>query len=168
MLYAYAAIMALLNVAWLFCTLAGLPGNWLMIGMALLLMWISGGEAFNWWTIVAVVGVAAVGEVIELIAGASGSRKSGGTHWGAIGALGGGIVGAIVGTGFFPLVGTVIGAVAGAFAGAAALEMASGRPHAEALRSGRGAAVGHFVGTMTKFALGCVVWLVLTIGAFNN
>ncbi len=167
MLYVYASAMVLLNLLWLFCTLAGLPGNWLMIGMALLMMWVTEVDAFSWYTIGAVVIVAGIGEAIELIAGASGSKKAGGTHWGAIGALGGGIAGAIIGTGVLPLIGTIIGAVVGAFVGATALEMVSGRPQADAFRSGRGAAVGHFIGTMTKFALGCIIWLVLAIGAFR-
>jgi len=169
MFYVYAGSMVLLNVLWLFCTLAGLPGNWMMIGMALLLMWVTDGAAFSWWTIGAVIGIAGIGEVIELIAGASGSKKAGGTRWGAVGALGGGILGAIFGTVLIPVpvIGTIAGAVIGAFSGSTALELASGRPHAEALRSGRGAAVGHFIGTMSKFALGCIVWLTLAIGAFN-
>jgi uncharacterized protein YqgC (DUF456 family) len=169
MFYVYASSMVVLNVAWLFCTLMGLPGNWLMIGTALLLMWITDSAALSWWTIGAVIGVAVVGEIIELIAGASGSKKAGGTRWGAAGALGGGIGGALFGTVLIPVpvIGTIAGAVIGAFAGSAALELMSGRPHAQALRAGRGAAVGHFIGTMTKFSLGCVIWLVLAIGAFN-
>lgn len=172
MFYVYATLLALLNLACLSLTLAGLPGIWLMIGLSLLVAWLtpqSSRIGFEWPTLVTVLVIAAIAEIVELLAGATGSKKSGGSHWGAIGALFGGMAGAILGTFLIPVpvIGTIAGAVGGAFAGAVILELASGKPHGVALRSGKGAAIGHFIGIMTKFSLGCLVWLILAIAAFR-
>lgn len=168
MVYLWAGGLTLINLAWLVLTLLGLPGNWLMIITAALVAWWVDDPMIGRWVFVAVVGMAAMGELVELLAGAIGSKRSGGTRWGAMGALLGGIAGALAGTLLIPIpvVGTILGAAGGAFAGATALELASGRARAEAVRAGRGAAIGHVTGNLTKFALGCAIWLTLTIAAF--
>jgi hypothetical protein len=75
---------------------------------------------------------------------------------------GGGLCGAIVGTIFIPIpvVATIGGAVLGAFSGATLMEMISGKDR-------EGAALGHVTGNLTKFGLGCVIWLIITIGVYN-
>lgn len=173
MFYVYTSLLIVLNLACLSLTLAGLPGIWLMIGVSLLFAWLTPSSrpiAFDTSTLIAVVVIAAIAEVIELLAGATGSKRLGGSRWGAVGALLGGIAGALVGTFVIPIpvIGTIAGAVGGAFAGATTLELISGRPHGQAIRSGGGAAVGHFVGIMAKFSLGTLVWLILTVAAFRG
>jgi hypothetical protein len=169
MTYAWAALVPVLNVLWLALTLLGLPGNWLMVATAGLIAWLTPGPpSYHWATLALVIALAAIGELIELLAGAAGSKTAGGTRRGAVGALLGGIVGGILGTFVLPvpLLGTVLGAAIGAFAGASLGEMTGSKSAREALRSGRGAAIGHVTGVASKFVLGCGVWLLLAIGAF--
>jgi len=168
MLYLWATGLTLVNLAWLAMTLLGLPGNWLMIITAALVVWWVEAPMIGRWAFAAVIAMAVAGELIELLAGAIGSKRGGGTRWGAIGALIGGIAGALAGTLLIPipLVGTILGAAGGAFTGATALELTSGRTRGEAVRAGRGAAIGHVTGNLTKFALGCAIWLTLAIAAF--
>ena len=169
MFYVYASLMVLLNVVWLLISLIGVPGNWLMIGAAAGLTWLYHGEraVFHTYTFVAVVAMAVVGEIVELAAGAVGARKFGGTAWSSVGALFGGVLGAIVGSILLPVIGTIGGAAIGAFSGAAGMEMASGRTRDESVRAGKGAALGHVTGNLSKFALGCLIWLTLAVAVFN-
>lgn len=173
MFYVYATLMVLLNGVWLLISLAGLPGNWLMIGSATLLWYVYRGDrdVFHWGTFVAVIAIAAVGEIIELCAGAMGARKFGGTWYGSVGALAGGLIGAVAGTiflAFIPIIGTIAGAVGGAFLGATTMEMLSGRQRDESIKAGQGAALGHVTGNLTKFGLGCFIWVILAIAVFNQ
>jgi len=164
----WATAMAIANLFWLALTLLGLPGNWLMIvTAAAITAWVDppfvGKRAF-----IAAVLLAGLGEVVELLAGALGSKIGGGGKWSSLGALAGGVSGAILGTVLIPLpvVGTILGAAIGAFVGSAGVELYSGRTRGEALRAGRGAAIGHVTGNVSKVGLGCVVWVVLTAAAF--
>lgn len=159
----------LLNLLWLLLNLVGLPGNWLMLATAVAATWWL-GLPINRWTLIAVFAIAVIGEIIEFIAGAAGSRKYGGTWKGSLGALAGGIAGAVVGTVVLPLpvIGTLAGAAVGAFIGATAVEISLGRPRAEAIRAGQGAALGRIMGTVVKFSLGIVMWLALTADTFIN
>lgn len=172
MLYLYAVILMLLNLVWLAVTAVGLPGNWLMIGSALLMVWLYDGKVFNAWTLIAVVAIALVGEVIEFLAGALGSKKAGGSVWGSAAATIGGIGGAIIGTIILgavavpPPISTLIGAVAGAFGASAIVEMMIGREKDHAIKVGQGAAIGHVTGVLVKFGLGCLIWLILTVASF--
>jgi len=169
MLYLYAGLMVLLNSAWLVLGLLGLPGNWLMLGTALLLSWWTAGQdLFHPLTLVTAALLALAGEVIELAAGAMGAKKFGGTKRAAIGALLGAFIGAILGTFLIPVpvVGTIAGATAGAFFAATALEMTGGRGGRASVRAGRGAALGQITGNLTKFAIGCLIWSLLAVAAF--
>lgn len=169
MTYVAAALLVVVNVAWLFLTLLGLPGNWLMIATAALAEWALEPQLFARNTFIAVIAIAVLGELIELFAGAIGSKRGGASALGSLGALVGGILGAILGTGLIPIpvIGTILGAALGAFAGSALLERARGRSPEDAARAGRGAAIGHVMGNITKFALGCTIWVTLAVAAFT-
>ena len=160
--------LALLNLFWLLLVLVGLPGTWLIVASCALVDWWVDAELFSAPVLIAAVGLAALGELVELVAGSAGARKAGGGRRGAWGALGGGIVGAILGTFFIPvpLFGSLIGAGIGAFAAASFLEHDGGQDMATSLRIGRGAAWGQFLGTFAKLLVGILVWLVVTIASF--
>ena len=165
--FLWAVVMAIVNLVWLALTLLGLPGNWLMIVTAALVTWWVDPPLIGKGVFIAVVLLAGVGEIVEFCAGALGSRLGGGGKWASLAALIGGIAGAILGTVFIPIpvIGTILGAAIGAFAGSAGVELYAGRSRGEAFRAGRGAAIGHVTGNASKFALGCVVWVVLTAAA---
>jgi uncharacterized protein YqgC (DUF456 family) len=166
MVYLWASLYVLMNVAWLGLSLLSLPGNWLMIICAFLLDWATADDMFSLWTLGAALVIALIGEIIEFIAGARGAAKAGGTRWGAVGAIVGGITGAIVGSAILLVIGTLIGAAIGAFAGATLFEMMGGKRRPDAMKAGQGAAVGQVTGMITKFGLGCIIFLILGIAAF--
>ncbi|MFT4649460.1 MAG: hypothetical protein ACI87O_001826 [Planctomycetota bacterium] len=160
--------LALVNAFWLVLVLVGLPGTWLIVASCALVDWWTDKELFSTPTLLAAVALAALGEVVELMAGSAGARKAGGGRRGSWGALGGGIAGAILGTFFIPipLFGSLIGAGIGAFAAASFLEHDGGKDMSTALRIGRGAAWGQFLGTFAKLLVGISVWLLVSIASF--
>jgi len=56
--------------------------------------------------------------------------------------------------------------VAGAFAGAALMEVLTGKQIGVSLKSGQGAAVGRFWGTVSKLAVGVAIYILLAAAAF--
>jgi uncharacterized protein YqgC (DUF456 family) len=165
--YLCAAILVLINTIWLALDVLGLPGNWLMVAGTLLLAWLEPGM-FSVWTLVAIVILAAAGEVLELLSGAWGARKGGAGRRGSAGALVGGVIGAIVGTFWIPVpvLGSLVGACAGACLGAWFLELRGGRDFGASFRAGVGAGVGRALGTVIKLAVGILLWLIIAIAAF--
>jgi uncharacterized protein YqgC (DUF456 family) len=167
--YLLAAALAFVNLLWLFTTVLGLPGNWLMVLTTALVAWWQWEAAmFSPWTLLAVILLATGGELVDVVAGAVMAKRAGGTGRGALGAILGGVAGGLVGTAMLPvpLFGTILGVCAGAFIGAAVLEAASGQPIALSLRSGRGAAVGYGLGYLAKLGIGAVIWATVAVAAF--
>jgi uncharacterized protein YqgC (DUF456 family) len=169
MMYLWATILVIVNAVWLFLNLFGLPGNWLMLGSTVLVAWLYWDRGMiGRWTLLILLALATAGEVLEFVAGAVGTRKAGGSRSGAFGALLGGLIGAATGTFVIPVpvLGSLIGASAGAFCGALALELAGGSELEPAVRSGVGAGVGRFFGTMVKLVVGVGIWVVAAVAAF--
>lgn len=168
MIYLYATILTLLNLAFWFGILFGLPGAWLMILGALALEWWTPGEMiFGWPVLTAAVGLATLGEILEFTLGAAGTRQAGGSKRAAMLAIVGGIVGAILGTAIpVPVLGTLAGACIGAFAGSLFGDLWAGRPVFHSVRAGRGAAVGRFWGTVAKMWTGGIVVVLLAVTAY--
>jgi uncharacterized protein YqgC (DUF456 family) len=165
--YLWASLLVLTNALWLALDLLGLPGNWLMVAGTLLVAWLEPGM-FSIWTLVAIVILAAAGEVLELLSGVLGARQDGAGRRGSAGALAGGLLGATVGTVWIPVpvLGSLIGACAGACLGAWILERRGGRDFGASLRAGVGAGVGRALGTVIKLAVGILLWLTIAIAAF--
>jgi hypothetical protein len=172
-----ALLFSLLGLGCLLLVVIGLPGTWVLIGLAVVVElldrhYLEGAnpETFGWWAIGACVALAVVGEILETGAGAAGTRAGGGSRRGMVGAMIGGIVGAIVFTPLIPIpvVGTLIGALLGTFIGAVIAE----RSHEEApdtqatLKAAGGATVGRLAGTMGKALIATTVWVVLSATAF--
>jgi uncharacterized protein YqgC (DUF456 family) len=170
-----AAFLALLSAGCVFLVILGLPGTWLMAALAGL---------FAWWqwdagrspadqflglpALIMILALAVIGEIWEFAAGAAGAKRAGASLWGAIGALVGAIFGGVAGTFVIPIpvVGSLIGACGGAALGAWMCELAIGRTHDQAVRSGVGAGVGRLKGTLAKLAIAIVMWLVIAVAAF--
>lgn len=167
MIYLYAAILTVANLAWLSTILFGLPGTWLMLLSALALDWLQPGPPlFGTSTLLACAALALAGEVAEFLLGAAGARKAGGSRRGAALAIVGGIAGAVLGTAIpIPVIGTLAGACLGAFAGSIAGDVAAGKTVDASMKAGRGAAVGRFWGTVAKMLVGATLLLTLAIAA---
>jgi uncharacterized protein len=168
MVYLYAVVLTLLNVLFWVGILFNLPGTWLMILVpALLEWWYPGHFMFSWTVLFVAAGLAVLGEVLEFVLGAAGSRHAGGSKRAAALAIIGSLIGGIAGTALpVPLLGTLIGACLGAFAGSLLGDLWAGRPLFRSFEAGWGAAVGRFWGTVSKLAVGAIIVVVLAIAAF--
>jgi uncharacterized protein YqgC (DUF456 family) len=173
--YLWAIVLCLVNAAWFVTIVAGFPGTWLMVGSTVFVAWWwRGGTAsgqpgmFSIWTLVAITAIAAAAELAEFLAGVAGSRRAGGTRWGALGALLGGLAGAIVATPLIPLplLGSLMGACLGAAVGALALELYTGQKFDVSVRSGLGAGAGTLFGRAIKLVAGAAIWVIVAVAAF--
>lgn len=176
--YLVAALFSLVTLACLGLIPLGLPGLWIMIGLAALAQLVdsvpftsAASIHFGWPLIVVCLVIAGAAEVAEAIAGAAGTKLGGGTRRGMVGAFIGGIAGAILLTPLIPIpiVGTLVGGVLGSFAGAWIGEASAEhqRNPDEKFRAAIGAAAGKLAGTFGKLAAGVVIWLLLAWGAFT-
>jgi hypothetical protein len=169
MIYVWIGLLLLLNAFCLMSVLFTLPGNWLMVSMTALFAWWKWDEGiFSTGLLIAVGILALIGEIIEFFAGAGSAKKAGASWRGALAAIGGTLVGALLGTFLIPIpiVGTLLGACLGAGLGTWSVERLLGKPKEKSVKSGVGAGVGVFVGTTTKFLIGCLIWLIIAIAAF--
>ena len=137
-----------------------LPGNWLLLLLAIGYALLTHMQAIGWGTLGLMAGLAVVGEVLESVVGVVYTAKRGATRRGAIGAFVGGLLGAIAAAGIAPPLGALLGAFAGTFAGAFLLEYAGDRRHHDALRAGRAAFVGRALASAAKIGCGFWMWVV--------
>jgi len=180
MAVAIAVVFAVLGALIAATVLLGLPGTWLLLTLAVIVEladgYLLGGApstfgAYGWWIIGGGFGMAILGELLDLAAGALGAKKGGASRRGVVGAFVGGLGGALVGTFFLPipLIGTLIGALLGTFAGALLGEMndpENKKTADEAFKPAAAATLGRVLGTVGKAGIAGVVWLVLTAAAF--
>ena len=143
--FALLLILVLLG-CWLL-TLLGLPGNWLMVvatSVYACFVPAQSPAAIGWRTVVAILVLAALGEIVELVASAMGVSKQGGSRRSAVmallGSIGGGMLGVFIGVPI-PLVGSVVAAVffagVGAMAGAILGEISVGQKLGRSWRIGK-------------------------------
>jgi uncharacterized protein YqgC (DUF456 family) len=179
--YVAAAVFALLGAGCVAVIPVGLPGTWLMIGLAALFEWMDGSilpglagaepVTFGWPLLLGCGVVGLAGEALEFAAGALGTRYGGGTRQGMWGAVVGGLLGGVLGTALLPipLIGTLVGALIGTFVGAWAGERRAvdATGHARSFKAAVGATLGRLAGTVGKTVLALLIWLVLVVAAFS-
>ena len=148
--------------------LLGLPGTWLLLALAGLAEWITEPRLFGTPVLVIAVALAVAGEVWEALSSSVRARRAGAGRRGSIGALAGGICGALLGTMLIPIpvVGTLIGGGLGAFALSSGLERSGGKSADSAFRIGRAAATGHMIGLAGKLIAGLVVYVMLVTALY--
>ena len=155
--------------AWL-VTILGLPGTWIMLGLAVLFHFLipeDSRAAIGWPTLIAMGVLAALGELFEFIASGLGVAKAGGSRRGVVFALIGSFVGAIIGiiAGLpVPVLGIILFSGLGALAGAFIGEFSHGKRSEESFRIGRAAFWGRIFGTLSK-SLVASVMLAIAVGA---
>lgn len=146
-------------------TVFSLPGNWLIVAGAALYAGFGPAAdsrlAVGWWLVGALVVLAALGELVEFLAGALGAAKAGASKRSAVLALVGSLVGSLVGAFVglpIPLVGSILaaifGAALGASVGAIGGELWKGRELHETWTIGTAAFIGRLCGTIGKIAIG--------------
>lgn len=174
--YAGAVGFALSGLLGVLLTPAGVPGAWMIIGIAgtmdVTAMLFGSAEPlpFGLRALAIAIAAAAVGEMLEFVAGALGAKAGGASRAGMIGSMVGGVVGVIVGTLVIPvpIVGSIVGALAGVALGALVGEIAlHGRSARDAVRPALGAAVGRVIGSLAKLPCALVAWIVLVYDAFT-
>ena len=157
-------------------TLFNLPGNWLMVTAAVLYAAVGPADsrlAIGWPVVIAVLLLAALGELVEFLAGAALATQAGGSKRSAalalLGSLGGGVLGAVVGVPI-PIVGSLVGALlfagAGALGGAMLGEYWKGRPLEHGWNVGKAAFWGRLLGTLGKVLTGSVIVVVCLLALF--
>jgi uncharacterized protein len=175
MIYFWAILLIVgMGLAWT-TTLFTFPGNWVIVGLAALFVWLLPPEAggkLDWTTVGVAAFLGLVGEGIEFFAGAAGAKKQGATRRAMLLALIGTVVGSITGAVIslpIPIIGPIIGAVGGgalgAFGGAYLGEAWAGRDESQRIAAGRGALVGRLLGTAGKLLVGAVMIVVIGIDA---
>jgi uncharacterized protein YqgC (DUF456 family) len=160
MIVLYLLLLVLLHIAvigGLFAVVLGLSGNFILLGLALLVAWIGHFEHLTPVGWLALLGFAILGEVVETFLGVAAARRFGASRWGMIGTFLGGILGAAVGTAWIPLLGTLVGALVGAFAGAFAGELLKGQGTGPSAKAGTGAFVGRVAASAFKLAIGILI-----------
>jgi len=169
----WALLLILIVLAGWILTLLGMPGNWFMVVAVIvyvLLVPVGSSAAIGWGVVVALVALAALGELLEFLAGALGVTRAGGSRRGAVLALAGSLIGAVVGLFVgvpIPLVGPAVGAVllagVGAMVGAVLGESWKGRGLGESCRIGRAAFWGRVLGTVAKTIVGAAMVATIVI-----
>ena len=103
-------------------------------------------------------------EIIEAFAGWAGVKKRGGSKMAGLAALTGGLIGAVVGSGIFPIIGTFFGMLAGSFALAFLVEWNRLKHHGQAANIATGAVFARLAVTLFKLSLTLVMSIWLLVG----
>lgn len=138
--------------------LVGLFGNWVLLAAVAGAWAFTGFEHFSLWSVIGITVLALTGEGLETFASGYGAKRFGGGKGAMLSALAGCLIGAVIGTPWFPIIGTLIGACLGAFLGAASYEylLAEKAAH-QALWTGLGAALGRVAGMLAKLVVGFII-----------
>ena len=173
--YVWVALLILGNGAAWITTFLTLPGNWMIVGLTALFVFLvpeADGRGVGWTTVAVVAALAALGELIEFAAGAAGAAKQGASRRAMVLSLAGTVVGSLCGAVIgvpVPIVGPVLGALGGgalgAFLGAYLGETWKGKNPDESLSVGTGALIGRLLGTVGKLAIGAVMFAIITANA---
>lgn len=160
-------------VSWLL-NVIGVPGNWLMVLFAALYVALGPSEGvvdLSWQLAATLGGLAFLGEVIEFLASAVGTKRAGGSKRGTALAMAGSLVGGLLGLFIgipIPVIGPIVSAIlfasAGAMAGAVVGERWKGRDMPQSMKVGEAAFWSRALGTLAKMAVGLVMLVVLIAG----
>jgi uncharacterized protein len=167
MIYLWLILLIIINAFWLVLGFFSLPGNWLMIITTILFaLWQK--NIFSIYTIIAAVILALIGEILEFVAGAAGTKAGGGSKKSMAAAIIGAIIGAIAGTIVIPIpiLGTLLGSAIGAALAVLIVERGTGKEYKTSLKAATGAGLGRILGTGAKIIAGIIIWLIFTIAAF--
>jgi uncharacterized protein len=167
MIYFWLILLTIVNAFWLMLGFFSLPGNWLMIITTILFaLWQK--NIFSIYTIIAAVILAIIGEILEFVAGAAGTKAAGGGKKAMAAAIIGAIIGAIAGTMIIPIpiIGTLLGSAIGAALAVLIVERGAGKEFNASFKAAAGAGMGRILGMSAKIITGIIIWLIFTIAAF--
>ncbi|QDV54273.1 DUF456 domain-containing protein [Rosistilla oblonga] len=166
-------LILLTTVAW-GSNFVTLPGNWIAAALVVVYFLVAPSDqriSLGTTEVVAAIGFAVLGEVLEFAAAALGAKKAGGSKRATVMAVVGSMVGAMGGALLglpIPIFGTVIAALLfgalGATAGAVLGEWMSGKQWKETIPVGHAAFWGRLLGTVGKICAGIMILLVVIVG----
>ena len=140
------------------CVVPVLPGHLFIIaGAVAYRLMVGPGAGIAWWGFAILVLLMVIAQAFELISGSLGAKWFGGSKWGVIGALVGGIAGL-----FFLPFGLILGPLIGAFGFEKAFAKKDNRDSAV---SGVGSVVGTVAGMVFKIIVGVMMigWFFLDV-----
>ncbi len=148
----------LLLVGLVGCLIPVLPGHLIvLLAAGVHHLMLRGDSGVEWWTYAVLGTLLVIAQVLEFMSGAAGNKWFGGTRWGSVGALCGGIVGMF----FFPL-GLILGPLIGSFG----FEfLFAERTVRDSTKSGVGAVFGAVTGMVIKAIIGAVMilWFIIDV-----
>ena len=168
----WALLFILVLVISLGLNASGVPGNWIMLGLAgfySLLMPNESPYDFGIFIILIVLIFAIIGEILEFFTGAISTKKAGGTKRGmwfsVIGSIIGSFAGIFVGIPI-PIIGSLIAALlfsgAGALLGAYYGEKVEGKNSKEAWKVGVSSFTGRILGSLFKIICGFIALICIS------
>jgi uncharacterized protein YqgC (DUF456 family) len=125
----FALTALLCGIAILISALA-FSGTWIVLAAALITFFASGFPTIATLVVFTLLCIGA--EIIEAAAGWFGVQKRGGSKFAGLAALTGGLIGAAIGSGIFPIIGTFLGMLTGSFALAFLIEWNRLKHHGQA------------------------------------
>ena len=152
----------LASAAWV-SSVFQIPGNWIMLLLALLFGWFEGFAAIRPWVLITGLCLFLVAEGLEWVSGYFGAKSFGGSRWSGVFAIIGAVAGALIGASFGYGLGAIPGTVMGAFLGALAVEVARQRHAGRAIWAGLGAALGRAFGLSVKLGAGALFLALLYV-----
>ncbi|MBC8206932.1 MAG: DUF456 domain-containing protein [Kiritimatiellales bacterium] len=153
------ALATLLCGIGVFISTLAFSGTWLVLAAALITFFAAGVPTLG--TLIVFTLLCITAEVIEALAGYFGVQKRGGSKRAGLAALAGGLIGAVIGSGILPIIGTVLGLLAGSFALAFLVEWNRLKHHEQAAHIAWGT-VWARLGVMflkTALTIGMGIWL---------
>ncbi len=148
----------------LFLVPLGLPGNWVILGIAFLKAFVNDFQSLTFAWLIFLLVLALIGEAVEFFLGVYVAKRYGASRWGMMGAFFGGLIGGIAGTPLLlPGIGTMIGAFVGAFLGAFALEYIHRMRSDVSYKAGIGAFIGRILAIVLKLEVGIAMILIVII-----
>ncbi|HEY4329894.1 MAG TPA: DUF456 family protein [Phycisphaerae bacterium] len=145
-----------------------LPGNWIILILAAGLSLLHKGTHPHWAVLILILVILLLAELAEFLSGMIGTKKFGGSTAASYAAIGGAVLGGLIG--IPPLTAVTLGidhlfaAIAGAFLAAWIVELIKQKPMKEASLAALGAALGRGAGMVTKIGAGLLAWMILLVG----
>jgi uncharacterized protein YqgC (DUF456 family) len=146
-------------------TLIGMPGNVLILLIALGYGYLENFAHINLQVLLILLGALVAGELVEAVAGAIGAKKEKASKRAVFAAFFGGLVGGIIGTGVIPVIGSIAGAILGGFAGSYLAEYSKSKDPDQASRVAQSVIKGQILGLVVKIAIatGMILYIITKI-----
>ena len=131
----------------------GFSGTWVVVGVAAFAAWFEGAGFPHVWTVVAFALIAAAVEGIEFMASMWGVSRRGGSRAAGLAAMGGGLLGLLLGQCIpLPVLGGLLGMLLGSFGLAYLVEWRRLRHHGKAANIASGVLIAHLLVVVLKLA----------------